>query len=122
MTLLGYVGGAPSAHAGCGDHLILLPTDPRQAPASEVAPLTRPPTADSGSPLRPHTPCSGPYCSRAPLLPPLAPAVPVTMPGPEWACTVGHLVLAAADDFSLLPDEPAAAPAFRGDSVFHPPR
>jgi hypothetical protein len=57
-----------------------------------------------------------------PLVPPLAPVAPSTVPSQEWACALAGLVLTPADEFAYLLEGPVPDPAFSSDGIFHPPR
>jgi hypothetical protein len=120
LTLLANGVLAPSARAGCGDHLTSLRSPTGPATVNLLGPdHTRAATDRAG---HPHAPCSGPQCSRAPVLPPLAPVVPPTIPAQDWACAVVPVLFAVADDFSFLLDEAVQTPDCHGTSIFHPPR
>jgi hypothetical protein len=102
---------APAVRASCGDYVVLG--------GSSAGAMS---AAKHPAPAQPNTPCRGPNCSRGPLVPPLAPVVPSTVPSQEWACTFGGLFPTGAATFAYLSEEPSTAPIFYGDGVFHPPR
>src|SRR5437016_4351372 len=74
---------APSvARASCGDYVVTRSA--HAAPMTEHAPDRPAPV-----PADPHKPCSGPNCSRAPVVPPLTPTT-VTSPNlQEWGSLTG---------------------------------
>src|SRR5262249_9765511 len=91
-TLLAFFAAslcAPAtAHASCGDYVVL--GGPTPAPAAAALP----PHVDS--PGKPAPPCHGPTCSRGTLPPLLPPAAPVATPD-EWALAAGERVAADLD-------------------------
>jgi hypothetical protein len=85
-------------------------------------PESHAPAAPAPQPVAPRKPCSGPRCSQAPAVPPLAPPT-VAPPAPhEWGC-LSAAPAAASDGFRapLLessPQHPVRIPS----RIFHPPR
>lgn len=122
LTLLAWGGIAPRTHAGCGESTVVIwPTAPalhqaESASASEAVPHSLPVQSVPG-----RRPCSGPHCSRLPLLPPTPPATSPA-PNPEWACLA---VLPSDTDLpgsAHLPEEDSQTPIFRKYRIYHPPR
>jgi hypothetical protein len=105
--LLALVAGlAPAtARAGCGDGQV---------------PLHVPPTVHHPAP-RPLPPCSGPTCSRLPLVPPAVPPI-VVPPGNDPAALADDISLPICRPSRRLDDEPSRRPVRQANSIFHPPR
>jgi hypothetical protein len=112
--LAGALFAPAPARAGCGDHVVVIAspekTPPLSAPAVPVAPAKK------------NAPCSGPHCSRAPLTPAPAPAVPVGPGGPEWAYLLQPLLLPSNYSTLYFWEAPREQPLFLASSVYHPPR
>jgi hypothetical protein len=111
---------APARGAGCGDGLMPLHAGP-DAPRTWAFPGL----AGAGQSHRPRPvapPCSGPSCSRLPLVPPAAPASPPI----RWADDLGAfalpLLLASPQPLGPLTDDPPSRPVRRASDVYHPPR
>ena len=120
LTLLAGGVAAPSLRASCGDYVVLGPASARTSPGhpAQAGPAGMSREA-SHPPAQPHKPCTGPLCSGRPVPPPVAPP---TVPTHDWPCVVSAPTFTSAHDFAYLLEEPVRAPAFHGDSVFHPPR
>jgi hypothetical protein len=130
ISLLAFVLLAPPAvQAGCS-HLVVSASDrflhDNQLDAlitggssSSIADdLAQDPLKEQG-PKRP-TPCSGPGCSsRVPL--PVSTASQVLDGSDQWVALSAVVRLAVASPPCRTVDEPAARPAGRKPSIFHPP-
>lgn len=115
LALLAGVLLAPAAvRAGCGDHVMVIASAQNNAPISAPVPPTMP--------AKKHAPCSGPHCTRAPLAPAPAPAVPVGPSGPEAARILEPLLLPASQSSPYLGECPRQTPLLIASSVYHPPR
>jgi hypothetical protein len=111
--LLALVAGAlaaPSARAGCGDHLFPLTPNARSDANSALAQPPASAASDAQLPAAPKPPCHGPNCSSAPPQPLSVPAATTPTVGDEH----GALVIA--------PRPPDTDPKayFRSQPAFHP--
>jgi hypothetical protein len=120
VPILALLSCAPSvARASCGDYVVM------RGPHAEAA---MPPgpwhSAEAPVPVRPdpHKPCSGPNCSRGPVVPSL-PAPTVGPPAPhEWGSLTGPPAFAAPGHESFLFESSPSQPIRLTRSIFHPPR
>jgi|SRR5579875_1541000 len=102
------------ARAGCGEHVVVVAASEKNALLSvPLVPM---------APAKKHVPCSGPHCTRLPLAPVPAPAVPVGPGGQQWACLLEPLRLPANDSAPYLQENPREQPFFVAASIYHPPR
>lgn len=111
IVFLAMVVLAPApVRAGCGDHVVVVSSPYHRAPISVPTPAKKPAS------------CTGPYCTRSPLAPPLAPAVPNGPDGQQWACLLEPLHL-PANQSSPNPEEALGEPQlFLASGIYHPPR
>ncbi|HEY7314235.1 MAG TPA: hypothetical protein VH643_33090 [Gemmataceae bacterium] len=101
-----------SARAGC-DY-------PTHIEWTRAADFTVSPAKEPKPPSKPR-PCSGPTCSRKPLLPSIPFAVqPVQIQ--EWGHLVPRLIFAPPSHESRPPEAASAAPVRRALSIYRPPR
>jgi hypothetical protein len=114
VLLLGVLAAPSAVRASCGDYVMIGghpaakadATTPRQTPH------------DTGHP----GPCSGPFCSRGPTLPPLLPVAVVTVSAEHWGCLLCPPTLPEPDARSLPCAAPLPLPERLPCSIFHPPR
>lgn len=124
MGLVGaFVAGwllAPSpVAAGCGDYV----TD-RGQPAGHNPALALSadrPDLPRHPPARRDCPCSGPRCSKAPLLP-AAPVAPAFEAGQEWGYVAGQPPFVANGPDVVFAEDSAARPMRRLAVTYRPPR
>jgi hypothetical protein len=118
LTLLAWGGVAPQAHAGCETPTVVMRPTAGNAHPSEVG-FPSAPLSHHSMPDR--QPCSGPYCSRAPLAPPAPPTTTITS-NQEWACLA--VIPNGTDSNGIahrLEDGPHT-PIFHTFRIYHPPR
>ncbi len=103
-----------AARASCGDYVTYgghahatMPGDAHPSPTT---------------PAEPRQPCRGPHCSRIPVAPAPAPAVPVTLGGDEWACSLPPPLTPENESARLSLSGAPARGVARASDVFHPPR
>jgi hypothetical protein len=113
-VLLALLAGAllaPSAaRASCGDYVLI---GDRPAGAAHHAPT---------NPGDHPAPCSGPFCSRHPVQPPLLPVAPVSERVDQWGC-VGALGGVPDEPFlGRVSGDPGERPVRQGRAIYHPPR
>jgi hypothetical protein len=114
LPLLAGVLLAPAtAHASCGDYVLLGDGHPPpagvKAPQAPSAPLSQPRS------------CSGPLCSRH-TPPPLPPGSTVPVPVEDRCCPPAPLVLGDCQAVARLLEPSCPKPAHGSVAVYHPPR
>ena len=111
--LAGLLCAPAGARADCGDYVV-----------TRLSHAEMPQLADQPTPAapRPHKPCSGPYCSKAPAAP-MAPAPTAPTPtSQEWGYLFDALALTSAISSVQLDEPRAARPIHLASDIFHPPR
>jgi hypothetical protein len=73
-------------------------------------------------PFKKDAPCSGPNCSRAPVVPTPAPVAPAAPEAQEWACILAPEAAATKSSFPFTYEDPRERPLSMGSSIYHPPR
>jgi hypothetical protein len=118
IPILAVLWCAPSvARADCGDYVVTRLAHPDQGmmPGKQHS-------ADLPAPAKPHKPCNGPHCSRAPAVP-VAPVPTVTPPtAQEWGWFADDLGFTAPGRGAWLFDTCPQHPIRFASSIFHPPR
>jgi hypothetical protein len=117
--LVNAVFAPAAARASCGDYLIPSHHTSGQAEASLMGLAGK--IAPAGQPMHSHAPCSGPNCSRRPVLP-LVPVAPLGVSAPQWACSTARPDFLVLEGSSFFRDGPVPSPSSHDDSIFHPPR
>jgi hypothetical protein len=108
--LVAALGAPATAHASCGDYVVLgSPTTHAAVPSHADHPRKLP------------EPCHGPACSRGTLPPLLPPAVSVPTPE-EWTLPAVERLAASPDPSGWCPEPAAQRPRKSSTSIFHPPR
>jgi hypothetical protein len=77
---------------------------------------------DSGMPDQPTPRCSGPACSRAPLLPQAPQPIPTVSQVEHWACLPLSIVFDGPNLIVFASDQSLLAISHVGQTIFHPPR
>jgi hypothetical protein len=116
LAIIGLLAPA-EARAGCSSHVSRSDANGEAAHFRLLLGSGRLP--DSRTPRTP--PCSGPMCSRGPLLP-LAPAPATPVRVESWGCLLISIVTFDVGSVPLPIDEGIRLPAHPGSSIFHPPR
>jgi hypothetical protein len=104
------------ARAGCGDGLVPLHAG-RQAPRG---PAAAPESRDAQR--QAPQPCSGPHCSRAPLIPGPAPGSTAPRGVDDFCTLVPILLLPAPRPLAEPGDRAPGCPVHRASQVYRPPR
>lgn len=113
---------APQAQAGCEDGiLVIMPRaiDLHHTDASRAANTRMKSPHSSSVPGR--RPCSGPHCSRIPLVPPAPLAAPVVS-SQDWACIPIAPLGIDSDGFDDYREESCHTPIFHSFRLYRPPR
>lgn len=121
-TLLAWCGVAPQAHAGCEMPTVVVSStsqDSHEAVIGSASSATFVSLSHHSIPGR--RPCSGPHCSRAPLVPPTPPVI-AESPNQEWACLA--VIPDGADHKGIAHflEDNSQTPIFRASRIYHPPR
>lgn len=117
MLLLAHGLVAPSARAGCNDHLVTSQAD-RRLDFNRLDELI---TGDSADPDRAPRPCSGPGCSGGGPSAPASTASPHSGGPDQWVALAAAVGADVASPPRIAPDDPAARPDGHRPSIFHPP-
>lgn len=132
LTKAGFFGAclifllAPTAaRAGCGSEIhIFRPSNNDQSLGDPLSFATNHLSDSPEHAPLPNNPkpCSGPGCSREPLVPIQAPGSPPTNYHEQWGSLSSALGELGQELSSFLPDEHTFHPLDRVSSIFHPPR
>src|SRR5579884_2341767 len=114
ISLAGVLFAPSTAQAGCGEHVVV------SLPPEKKLPISAPSLPEA--PAKKQVPCSGPHCTRSPFVPTPAPAVPVTMSGPDAAQLLEPLLLPASRSTTFLGEDSCEHPQFSSSGIYHPPR
>lgn len=113
LMLLAWGGVAPQVRAGCETPTVVL------WPAAEASHQTE--AGSSNHSMPDGKPCSGPHCSRAPLVPPASPVI-TTSPSQESACLAVLPGGADCQEIAYRLEDDFHTPIFRTFRIYHPPR